>query len=381
MKIRLVLVALLVTGCTYDGESAASARRVGTCVEPAGAPTWARSEAEFLTSTTYGSDGGPELGDVWGLAASLPGDVYVFDAGNTEVLRLTPDLERVAAVGGSGRGPGEFTYQRALHGDWLAVSDSIVVVLDYRGTSEFSLSGDFLRFRTSALPFTDMVREVALLGADLAYASDVIDLDSGDRRLETWFVDMEGHRRLARSDPMPSLPRWQGRLVRGEFADQAEPLWATGPDCVFVSDGSSPWIVRFDPRSGAADTLDLPLLDRPARSPADWARLETRRRSARRVGINAGSRDMVPTAATRWSAMIVDPEGYVWMEPWRPFSQISAPLEAVVLNPATEETVTVTVSRFPDAFLPGGAMVSLVREPTFGRPVLFRQDRRPDEDT
>lgn len=75
-----------------------------------------------------------------------------------------------------------------------------------------------------------------------------------------------------------------------------------------------------------------------------------------------GIEQVDPTARAKWTNLAVDPEGFVWIEPWRPPSQIDSAVRALILNPRTGAVDSVRVPRFPEAFLPSGQFISLTME-------------------
>ncbi|MGH7482203.1 MAG: hypothetical protein ACRELV_08615 [Longimicrobiales bacterium] len=82
---------------------------------------------------------------------------------------------------------------------------------------------------------------------------------------------------------------------------------------------------------------------------------------------NPSSLDGVePTARLKWADIIVDPDGFVWLEPWRPRSIREEPFTAWIVHPATGRVDSVLVELFPDAFLPGRAFVSRAYDRTGG---------------
>lgn len=158
---------------------------------------------------------------------------------------------------------------------------------------------------------------------------------------------------------MPPLPRWRGHVIH-DVPMQAEPIWSIGERCVYISDGSSDWVATGDLVTGRTDTVRLPPrrpmepsqvdVDRWAREWADMRRMGFARR---------GMENVRPTARAKWSNMVVDPDGFLWVEPWRPPSLEQEPLTALIVNPGTGALDSVRVPRFPDAFLPGGEFVAL----------------------
>jgi len=318
---RAVLIAAIVTtACGGDdagvpARDAAALRSTNACEVREAGSRWAPPGGRYaaVAGAEYGRREGEKLADVWGLAATPAGEVFILDAGNTRVVELDRDLKFVRTFGREGQGPGEFRYQRvSAFTAWAAADDSSLFIMDLQAVSEFD-------------PNT-----------------------------------------LLRADTMPSLPRVRGRVIRGGFNDQAEPLWAVHRRCAFVSDGAGDWILRADLTENRGDTLPLPPREIPARTAEDEARLERNREMIAgfmaRAGVSTAElRRVKPTARLKWSGMTVDPDGFVWLEPWRPYSMQDDPLTVWVVHPATGavDSVVIADGGFPEAFLPGRRFVSL----------------------
>lgn len=370
-----MLVAVIVaTACGGDdagvpARDAAALLSTNTCDVREAGSRWAPPGGRYaaVAGAEYGRREGEELADVWGLAATPAGDVFILDGGNSEVVKLDAGLRFVRRFGREGQGPGEFRYQRiAGLTAWAAADDSSLYIMDTRAVSEFDPSGEFRRYVGRGVPIVDPALRIAARCGRVVYSVDRIDRSEGTRVLETWQVEPAVPHTLLRADTMPPLPRMRGRVIRGGFNDQAEPLWAVHRRCAFISDGASDWILRVDLTENRADTLRLPPREIPARTAEDEARLEREREIVARfmagVGLSTAELHRVqPTARLKWSDMTVDPDGFVWIEPWRPHSMWDDPLTVWVVHPATGavDSVVIEGGEFPQAFLPGGRFVSL----------------------
>jgi len=64
-------------------------------------------------------------------------------------------------------------------------------------------------------------------------------------------------------------------------------------------------------------------------------------------------RRVQPTARRQWSDMTVAPDGFVWLEPWRPLSMQDDPMTVWVVHPATGavDSVVIEGGAFPAGFL------------------------------
>jgi len=366
-----ILAGLILSGCS-GSEGASREFDPTLCAPSSSVSRWAPPEASYSMTASFGSDPEEPLIDVWGVTAA-PSGVLVYDAGATQVREFDVSLEPTRAYGREGSGPGEFRYQRANHGDWLTADGSSFFVLEYRGISQFQIGGEFQRFVSRRVEYPETVDDLAPFDGGLVYGSDRIDLETGERELQIWFVplDGEGDLELWRVETMPSLPGSRGRYTYGMFVGQGEPLLGANNSCLFVSDGSSPWLLRVESGATApADTIPLPALSPPEPTQEDERALARIRAQAVAVGINVGREGLEPTAPARWSSMSVDPDGFVWMELWSPLASRDGPRRVVVLNPGTGETHELVVPRFPDVFLGDRSFVSLSFDPELRVPVL-----------
>ncbi len=285
-----VLCSLFGSGCERESAETASPRMEVACSGISERSGWlGEGLGRYSVSADAFVDEGVEFADVWGLAVDSDDDVLVFDAGNNRVAVLDDDLALIDSIGREGRGPGEFTYQRLHPGSWLASQDSTFVVFGLGRISEFSEDGEFLRYPTTTPPFPVGVSAIAYGEDGIVFATNDVDPTSGQRALTTWALESTAPHTVLRVDSMPPLPRWRGRLVRGEFAQQAEPLWGIHAGCVVISDGAGDWLLRADLASGRSDTLRLPARSVPSRRDADLDRLRRLRSQAAALGISDGS--------------------------------------------------------------------------------------------
>lgn len=79
---------------------------------------------------------------------------------------------------------------------------------------------------------------------------------------------------------------------------------------------------------------------------------------------------MEPTLRSRWTDIIVDPAGFIWLKPWRPHSHRSTPGRALIVDPATGRVDSLDVNAFPSAFLSHGDMVALTSEERSDVPLI-----------
>lgn len=329
-------------------------------------PPWTGREPIWQVSATYGLRDSEALMDVWGVASAPDGGLFVFDAGRGQITGLNSDFTIAWTSGRHGSGPGEFSYQRVLAGDWMTANDSAIFVLDLRGVTEFGLNGEYQRPVANAVPNVPRVDRIAIWNGSVVYALNDIDRADGRRALQTWHIDSGGKHELLRVDSIQELPLVSGRPVRGIYVMQAEPLWAVHGDCLFVSDGSSDWLIRAHLSEGLVDTIYLPTTPYPSLSDADRAHLERLRREASLLGIRVGEAHTRPTAPIKWNDMIVDAHGSIWLEPWRPESTRDLPFESTIVNPNTGQTTSLTLPVFPAVFASDWSFVARRHDPLRG---------------
>jgi len=376
---RAIPFAVVVTAACGAGDAGVSAHdpatlsSTNTCDVREDGSRWAPPGGRYaaVAGAEYGRREGEELADVWGLAATPDGSVFILDGGNAQVVKLDAGLRLVRTFGREGQGPGEFRYQRVSGAEatWIAADDSSLYIMDTRGVSEFDPSGEFRRYVGRGVPLPDPPRSIAARYGRIVYSIDHIDRAEGTRVLETWQSESTMPHTLLRADAMPPLPKVRGHPILGGFNDQARPLWAVHRRCAFISDGAGDWILRVDLTENRADTLPLPPRRIPARTAEDEARLEREREMIAglmaRVGTSTDElRRVRPTARLKWSGMAVDPDGFVWLGPWRPYSMQHDPQTVWVVHPATGavDSVMIEDGAFPDVFLPDGRFVTLTRD-------------------
>lgn len=146
-----------------------------------------------------------------------------------------------------------------------------------------------------------------------------------------------------------------------------------------MSDGAGEWVVRLDRGTGRSDTLPLPRHEVPPYRPSDDSALVRGLAAVRaRTGARGGaSGKAVPTALTRWSEMVVDPDGYLWIRPWRAPSDDAAPIEVVRVDLRTGRAERERVPAFPHAFGPPGTYYALEKDPETDEFLLAAFRRRP----
>jgi len=344
------------------------------CAASAAESRWSPVAGSYRLDATYGRTSDEWIGSVAGLAFRED-RVVLLDHGDPRVVILSDDLEPVREFGREGQGPGEFESPMipwAHRGSWsfwyLAVSDSAIAVYDREAIEIFSHAGDF-HSRQGGIPRDRLfgVRYLAIPdgGTQVAYAFDRVDRRQQKRRaLETW-VMTDSVPELIWTVPLRDPPHSGVGYVNP--SRQARPLWAVSGRCVLVSDGASRELLRFDRTTGRQDTLLLPDWSPP---PMTSAERESGRARARAGLPGAG---MEPTALMAWTDLVVDPDGFIWMEAWR--GDRTEPSRVAILNPSDGSLVEATIPAFPKAFGEPGTLYGVVFDSETDQSLVLRYDR------
>jgi hypothetical protein len=282
-------------------------------------------------------------------------------------------------MGREGEGPGEFGYQRVPHGNWIAASDTSFIVLGLTTGAfvEFGNDGTLLGSLTQSPPYPFSITRFTMRDGRLFYSVDQIARDTGARVLETWRLEQHQPHTLLRVDTMPPVPLWRGQPLSGTlYFDQANPLWTFDGHCAYVSDGGSDAMLRIDLASGRADTIRLPSWPIPERTAEDTELLDRMHAEVKAMGGDPRGPDVDPTLRVKWVNIVLDPDGFVWVEPWRPYSYRDQPLTALVVDPTTGAVDSVRVPRVPAAFLPDTGFVALVSDASLDIPIVERYETR-----
>lgn len=393
MLLRLVTLASLcaaAAACSRDGgdapEAAAARPRAAGCLSAPGGSRWAAAGGSYARGPVYGREPDGWLSGVTGVAATQDGRVAVLDGASSRVVVLDDSLRARGEFGRRGKAPGELSpspmtrlpsVRRTFN--HLAASDSELYVFDGDAVEVFGWDGRFRRQvgglgRARSGVFTLLSMRAA--PGELVYGFDTLDLAGRKgRRLQTWAVS-GGRRRVVAELPLAAPAGGRGTAVMG--SRQARALWAAWGNCVLMSDGAGEWVVRLDRESARSDTLPLPRHEVPPYRPSDDDAL-ARRLTAVMGGRGAGvgsSAGTAPTALTRWSEMVVDPDGYLWIRPWRAPSDDAAPIGVVRLDLRTGRAERERVPAFPRAFGPPGTYYALEKDPETDEILLASYQRR-----
>lgn len=289
---------------------------------------WSSGTGEYLRVSAFG-DGETYLETLTGIAAD-EGGVLVYDGAAARVHVLTSDLRVSHSFGRKGQGPGEFAVplmiqfdnRQAFRANYLTVADSIVHVFDGSHIHSFNREGVY---RDRVASAGGRIRTFSIFAlqstpSGLLFAYDSADISGTRRRsLQTWRV---GPRQtvLVHAHPLGSLTGARGAY--SSWSRDPMPLWAATPSCVFWSDGHSRQLYRFNAVSERVDTIQLP----EHRVPPDDYDAETHRRLAERMGAQVPARRPRNMPLVHWSAMVLDPDGHLWIKPWYPRPRPEGPV-------------------------------------------------------
>lgn len=351
--LALAICATLVSCSDPDREAPSGDSAAGACA--AGESRWATRSERYERVGSFGAREGEEIQALGGIAAA-DGRVYVLDAGAGRVRVLDGEMRPVAEMGRPGRGPGELVRSTmpTSHGGsqrWIAASGDTVLVFDGERVVFFGADGvpgatwSPDRVRGSS----PMQSRVSLAGGEVLFAAGGYDFSRGPGSPELTIQATTGDepRDVAaiRLAELPGRPPVLSTL-------QARPRWDVRGRCLVLSDGASPWLLRVDVASGAADTLPLPLPDRvpPPPSPDEQT-----------AAAAAGARRALPppSAPLRVRDLVIDPDGTVWILPIQLDPPLSGAVEVIRLSSATGAAALDTLPAFPRAFGESGIFYSV----------------------
>jgi hypothetical protein len=292
--------------------------------------------------------------------AQTRGAVYLFDRDQGRVVAVNHEGGVIGSFSRSGNGPGEIipkgsvgrTIPKSRRADWIHADSSAVVVFDGLKIHIFRPNGEFVDDWMSlaesqiGLPpaFTTRVRRYG--------ESNIIDVESlfqggtspSDALLNRVFslyqVDDDSARRIFAMDLVELPTMISGGVYHGPL--QASPLWDLYGRCAAISDGGSGHILLARLDSSHVDTVVLGML------PAQDNSIGSEADILKQMGHAEEVPD--PTLLKRFSKLIVDPLGWVWIEIWKRRSVGEASV-VVRVNLESGEVVRDTVPAFPHAFL------------------------------
>jgi hypothetical protein len=357
--------------------SAAAAADAGAHASPAAAldicggrpiSRWSAGSGTYARTAEFGTADQTWMQAITGIVMDARGRLLVHDGVEGVVHVLTPELRRTAGFGRRGGGPGEF---RPLTSMFLMGDDFLHQFIAADGASlfvhdglitELTADGEYVARRIDLRRFGPGpiygVRAMHATAGRLFFAVDA--LTSDQRQLETWEVlgsQAEIRHRLRLVTP----PRVDGRFRT--VGQEARPVWAASGPCVVLGDGASRWLLRLNLLTGESDTLRLPQHRVALRSRTDLPPPLLER---------WGGAAPNPAAIWAWREIRIDPDGHVWVNPWRPPTERAAAFYRI--DPAGrlhEERLPA----FPHAFGAPGVFYTRGRTGIGGEAVVARYER------
>ena len=347
------------------------------CVSRPGGSRWALAPDQYKLTATFGRSqkDGNWLASIAGLAVS-DSNVFVFDQGRPAILELSKGLDLVREIGRAGRGPGEFFTMslpflpRYWDFRYLDASEDVVLVYDQVDIEVFERDGTFkTQIRAQGTPPLGPygIRYVVATDGGVLYVQDSVDARGGHpRRFQVWAVDglrQSAKRRLLWQVELPE-PRELGHSAPRD----PQPLWGGIAGCQVATDGSGPYLFRYDRHLNHLDSVPLPAWDVPAlgHHPDDH-------------GIVLPGVPRRPAASgkgppIRWTDLVVDPDGYAWLEAWTPFRDPE--LVIFVISIQTGNAIRIDSRMFPRAFGEPGVIYTVERLADTGEQYVARYGRR-----
>jgi hypothetical protein len=359
-----IVLPLLFAACDRAPDAPPAKPVAAACVSRPEGSRWA---GDYRETARFGDTDDEALGGIMlgGIAATERG-VYVLETQASSLWLLRPDLTFIRRIGRDGEGPGEWRFLGwETHGGsmrWVSASDDHVRIFDRTRIQEFNPDGRFRRVvlnEAAKAGISFMQSRIVHLGDTLFYSSGGYDIMPGWIRREgkgrpgTLREVVDGRypwtiRMRANEEDRPLVQVGLARLTnerRGLGPAHARPLWDSNGGCVVVSNGADPMLV-YAPVGGRQDTLAVPVPDRVERA-ADYAGMMGG------LGLPDGRMEE-PASPTRIRDLVLDPDGWVWLETVRPRDRAFRGVEVVRVPLGGGEAVLDTVPAFPRAFgVPG----------------------------
>lgn len=356
MRILILFALLLTVAC--DRAPAPPPKPVAAaCVSRPEGSRWA---GDYRETARFGDAEDEALGGVilGGIAATETG-VYVLETQGVSMWVLRPDLTVVRRVGRDGDGPGEWrAFGGETHGGsmrWVSASGSRVWLFDQERIQEFNANGRFRRVFLNgamAVGVSPMQSRFVHAGDTLFYSSDGYDImpalirQKGKGLPQREVVDGRHPFRVRmRVDGRDTMLLQIGLMpVPGKWGlgpAHARPLWDGNGACVVASDGAEPMLV-YAAVGRRQDTLPVPVPDRVERA-ADYAAMMGG------LGVPEGRLEE-PKSPTRIRDLVLDPDGWVWLQTVPPRRGRPPGVEVLRVPLGGGEAVLDTVPAFPRAF-------------------------------
>ena len=322
--------------------------QLNACETRPGGSRWLTNSYEV--THTYGIDDPDQWVASYGGLDAVGDSVFLYDQMRPGVLHLSGTLSLRQSFGRAGQGPGEFDFPFPV--SWIddiseghiGFDGTTLAVYDRMDLALFGPDGTFLRSaRLGDLSMGAGVRFVSSeLNGSMVYGMDSIGL--GKRRLQTWRVRPDDGRELLWERSIPWTQPVDGK-VRPE-AREARSYWARLQRCYVMSDGGGDLLWIHDPLSGSVDSIPLPDWTVP-----DFGDVAVDRSTIVIGGRNASGPKTEPALMSRWTGLIVDPDGYAWVRAWTPTKE---KFTVFVISLESGQAAQRDLPGFPTAFGPPG---------------------------
>ncbi|MDB4873927.1 MAG: hypothetical protein JWM41_373 [Gemmatimonadetes bacterium] len=381
MPTRSRSILLLICAAVPALGASAGRSAVPSCAAREGGSRWEPSPArQYRAKEAFGRGTNGPFAGIQSVVVAKDA-VYANDSKSSVVTVLSPDLKLVRRIElrvptqGMGIMMGTMGNRRLLD-----VTDSAVYVYDGKGVTAFSHAGASLgetRLIPAGLaPFS--VIGIQAVGPNLLFGVDSISRE--ERHLQLWSAPLKGG--AATRVPFDVALRGPKGGVMVLSRNNPRPLWVASGRCVIASDGENEWILRHALDSRMADTIRLPRLEVQAQADGDDDNEKAREllgalQARRGVKSNPlGAPGVGGTGVLRWTDMIVDPDGYLWIELRRPPNDAKAAVHVYRVNLATGAVEKDVLPAFPAAFGPPGSYYARATDAS-GTPYVARYELTP----
>lgn len=327
------------------------------------------------TGLFRGSDATP-LESVHGVSSNR-GQVVLYDGAAPRLFVLDDALRSRSHFGRVGGGPGELV-DRLLPGaqpytaNPVLLTDSLIYLADANALKIYRHDGTFVRQDSrirSRAPITFDILGLHVAKFGLVYAHERSDYMEGVRTVDTWVIDSNERKRIY-SFELPARGERIGQKVSFYAGPrEARPLWGAFGNCAFVGDGASSWLLRIDLPSGRVDSLRIPPHEVPPYRPDPKRDAAMQRFFREREIPNRATRP--PQALRRYAGLIVDPDGHIWIKPWRAPNEKVSPVFRI--DPQGNAYVE-SLPAFPIAFGPAGVFYAIDKDPETDEVLLIRYE-------
>ena len=372
-RLSVLRVATVVATLACLSTPASSQVAPGPCGVSASETRWLAES--YRETHTYGLSGGSRsegwIASYGGLAAA--GDtLFLYDQLRPGVLHLSGELEERHVFGRVGDGPGEFnmpfpvTWVDDIFEGHVDFDGRHLVVYDRFDLASFDAEG---KFRWSAkMPTVSLGEGVRFVSptSDEEMIFGLDSLDAGSRHLQLWRVQRPtpNHREILWERPVPRRASDDNAPITLLGKREARSYWARHQDCLVISDGGRRFLWMVDLSTLQTDSIALPEWDVPA-----FGELPSDRSVMNIGGREVGTRPQEPALLARWTGLIVDPDGHVWLRAW---TESREEFEVFVVSLASGESRRLNPPGFPTAFGPPGVFYTAREEPETGEQYVVR---------